>query len=503
MDSSHLPSGADHDDTGNEHAGDAMQARDAAVPLVVDMDGTLLLTDTLHEGVLALLRRQPRACLSLPGWLLRGRAGFKAAIADRVSPDAEYLPYNEALLARLREEAPRRRLVLCTAADARVAQAIARHLGLFDEVIASEDGRNLKAAEKARALSARFGERGFDYAGNDTADLPVFAAARRAWVVDPSPGLRARLGRVTNIDARFPGHAASRPGSIVRALRVHQWVKNVLVFVPLLATLQQGTWETVLQSLLAFVAFCLVCSSVYIVNDLLDLGADRRHPRKRLRPFASGALPIATGVKLLPLLVVLGFGIASLTAPWFAPLLAIYYVSNWLYTFWLKRVPLLDAIMLAGMYTLRILGGAAAIDVVPSFWLLAFSMFFFLSLAMAKRHSELVELEGMDTGSAIPGREYRPEDLSTLIAQGSASGYSAVLVLALYINSEAVQVQYRHPEIIWLICPLLLYWINKLWLNSQRREITEDPLIWAATNRVSRAVALLCVGLLLLAKLLP
>ena len=503
MDTAHLPPGTDPADAGGTDVDRARRARDEAVPLVVDMDGTLLLTDTLHEGVLALLRREPRASLALPGWLLRGRAGFKAAIADRVQLDAAYLPYNEALLARLREEAPQRRLVLCTAADARFARAVAQHVGLFDEVIASEDGRNLKAAEKAHALTARFGERGFDYAGNDTADLPVFAAARRAWVVDPSPGLRARLGRVTNIDARFDGHGASQLRSVVRALRVHQWVKNVLVFVPLLATLQLASLATLLQAVLAFAAFCLVCSSVYIVNDLLDLGADRRHPRKRLRPFASGALPITTGLKLLPLLVVLGFGIASLTAPWFAPLLAIYYVSNWLYTFWLKRVPLLDAIILAGMYTLRILGGAAAIDVVPSFWLLAFSMFFFLSLAMAKRHSELVELEGMDTGSAIPGREYRPEDLTTLISQGSASGYSAVLVLALYINSETVQLQYRHPEIIWLICPLLLYWINKLWLNSQRREITEDPLIWAATNRVSRAVALLSVALLLLAKLLP
>ncbi len=481
----------------------AATRRDAAVPLVVDMDGTLLLGDSLHEGVLALLRQHPRACLALPVWLLGGRAGFKARIAERVELDAAYLPYNEHLLARLRAEAPHRRIVLCTAADERFARAVADHLGFFDEVIASADGRNMKAGEKARTLVARFGERGFDYAGNDTADLPVFAAAQQAWVVNPSAGLRARIGRVSNLEAQFPGHGGSRLQALVRALRMHQWVKNVLVFVPLLATLQSGTWETLLDALLAFVAFCLVCSSVYIVNDLLDLGADRRHPRKRLRPFASGALPITAGLKLLPVLVLLGFGTALLTGTWFAPLLALYYVSNWLYTFWLKRVPLLDAIILAGMYTLRILGGAAAIDVEPSFWLLAFSMFFFLSLAMAKRHSELVELEGMETGSAIPGREYRPEDLHTLIAQGSASGYSAVLVLALYINSADVQLQYRHPEIIWLICPLLLYWINKLWLNSQRREITEDPLIWAATNRVSRAVAVLCVALLVLAKLMP
>lgn len=482
---------------------DASAQRTNDLPLVVDLDGTLVRTDTLHEGMLTLLRQRPRQVFLLPLWLAQGRAGFKHAVADRVRLDAAHLPYNDALLARLREEQGRRELVLCSAADERFVKAIAAHLGLFDDALGSREGSNLKGPTKAATLRDRYGTGGFDYVGNDTADLPVFAVARSAWAVAPTRGLRRRLGEIGNLAVTMSTATHGAPTRWARALRLHQWVKNILVFVPLVATWNFDTWESVAQSLLAFFAFSLVASGVYIVNDLLDLRADRRHPRKRFRPFACGDIPLAQGLAVVPLLLLLGFAVALTLPPWFAPLLAIYYLSTSLYTFWLKRVPLLDTIVLAGLYTLRILGGAAAIEVAPSFWLLAFSMFFFLSLAMAKRHSELVELDDVHSEEAIPGREYRPEDLSTLISQGSASGYAAVLVLALYIDSPGVREQYSHAEIIWLICPLLLYWINKLWLNSQRREITDDPIVWAVTNRVSRAVAVIAVVLLLLARLMP
>jgi 4-hydroxybenzoate polyprenyltransferase/phosphoserine phosphatase len=472
-------------------------------PLVVDLDGTLLHTDSLFEGVAQLLKRDPRSMLAVPRWLLDGRATLKREIAHRTSLDMASLPYDPQLLAFLEARRGRCKLVLCTAAHRRVADAVAAHLGMFDEVIATYGRNNLRGHAKARALVERFGVAGFDYAGNDTSDLPVFAQARRAIVVNPTPALRWRLGRIDNIEQVIGARRALPFASHLRAMRPHQWIKNLLVYLPTLAAIDTTGPGAIWPGTLAFLAFCLVASSVYLANDLLDVSADRRHPRKRNRPFAAGLLPIPHGLVMIPALLTAGMLLATMLPAAFVGVLTLYYLSSNLYSFWLKRVPLLDTLVLAGLYTLRILGGAAAIRVIPSVWLLAFSMFFFLSIALAKRHSELVEGEGTGPGASIPGREYRPEDLGTLISQGSASGYAAVLVLALYINDAKEQTRYNHPEIIWLICPLLLYWINKLWLNSQRREIREDPVIWAIRNRVSRSIAILSVLLLLLARWLP
>jgi len=472
-------------------------------PLVVDLDGTLINTDSLFEGAALVLARNPLLPVLFPWWLRRGKAALKREIADRAQLDVELLPYNEPLLDYLRGERQRRSLLLCTGADDRVASAVATHLGLFDAVIASSDAVNMSASTKAAALVARFGVGGFDYVGNDVSDLPVFAQARRAVVVNPTFALRRRLGRVANLERMHQTPSGVALASYLRALRPHQWAKNLLVFVPLLATLDVANLRPVLPAVLAFIAFSLVASAGYLLNDLFDLRADRRHPRKRLRPLASGAFTIKNALVAIPALLLAGFVLAARISGLFVAVLLLYCVCTGLYTFWLKRVPLLDTLVLAALYTLRILAGAAAIVVVPSVWLLSFSMFFFLSLALAKRHSELIEMEGGEESHGIPGREYGREDLSTLIAQGSASGYAAVLVLALYIDSSAVREHYRHPEVIWLICPLVLYWVNKLWLNSQRKQINDDPVIWALKNRVSRAIAMLSVLLLLLARWLP
>ena len=477
------------------------------IPLCVDLDGTLINTDSLYEGLISLLKQNFWYLFLLPLWLLRGKADFKAQIARRVHLDVEFLPYNTALIEFIKSQRPLRHLVLCTAADARFAQAVSDHLGLFDELIATTKDVNLSAANKAKALCDRFGVGAYDYAGNDVADIAVFARARRSLIVNPTRGLRRHLPSIDNIEQRFSTPKRNHCSIGIKSIRLHQWVKNLLVFVPILAIPEAIDIGAVVTLILAFFSYSLIASSVYLVNDLLDLAADRRHPRKKNRPFAAGTLAISNGLIMASLLLLVGFSTALLISPLFFMLLLLYYTGTNLYTFWLKRVPLLDTLVLAGLYTSRILAGAAAITVEPSFWLLAFSMFFFLSLALAKRHSELVEMvslggaAGLD--SSIPGRGYRHEDLATLMAQGSASGYSAVLVFAFYINSEAARQHYNHPEVIWLICPLLLYWINKLWLNSQRREINDDPVIWAMTNRVSRGIAVLCALLLLLARWLP
>ena len=479
----------------------------AKPPLVVDMDGTLLRTDSLFESAVQLVRQKPWLIALFPWWLSGGKARLKEQIARRIALDVEALPYDERLIERLRNERAERRLVLCTAADHRVAEAVAAHVGVFDEVMASSGSVNLSARDKARALVERFGSGGFDYVGNDVADLSVFAEARRAMVINPTFALRRRMmsGDAANLE-RLDDTDAPRSRALLsyaRALRPHQWAKNLLVFVPVLATLSVSNLTVFLPATLAFVAFCLVASAGYLVNDLVDISADRRHPRKRLRSLAAGAVPIQHAMVLVPALLTAGFVVAARVSLLFAAVLLVYGVCSALYTFWLKRVPLLDTLMLAGLYTVRILAGAAAITVVPSVWLLAFSMFFFLSLALAKRHSELIEMRETLDSDAIPGRDYGREDLSTLISQGSASGYAAVLVLALYVDSSQVRQEYRHPEVIWLICPLVLYWINKLWLNSQRGQINDDPVVWAIKNRVSRGIAALSVAVLLLARWWP
>jgi len=484
----------------NASFAEPQQPMAAAPPLVVDLDGTLIYSDSLLEGCMQLWRSEPFRIAFLPFWLLRGRAGFKAEIANRVSLDASLLPYNQPLIEHLREQRRYGPVVLCTAADHRFAQAVADHLNLFDDVMATADAVNLKGHNKAHALVARYGKGGFDYAGNDTPDLAVFAQARRAITVNPSAALKRRFAEVHNREDGPSGNSESPWFAHWRALRPYQWVKNLLVYVPLLAVFNRSKASALIPATIAFVAFCMIASSVYLLNDLLDLRSDRLHPRKRTRPLAAGSLPIVNGLLLIPLLLLGGFALAVSVSWLFVGVMAGYLLLTVGYTFWLKRVPLLDTLMLAGLYTLRILAGAAAISVVPSVWLLSFSMFLFLSLALAKRHSELMELQASVTAESIPGREYRAGDLMVLISQGSASGYSAVLVLALYIDSDAVRAQYRHPEIIWLICPLVLYWINKLWLNSQRREIYDEPIVWAMRNRVSRGIALVSVLLLLVAR---
>jgi 4-hydroxybenzoate polyprenyltransferase/phosphoserine phosphatase len=475
--------------------------------MCVDLDGTLIASDTLYEGLIGLLRRNPLFVFALPVWLMRGKAVLKAQIAARSPIDATALPYNPGLLALLGDMRGSRPIILCTAAHTDYARAVAKHLGFFDRVMATEDV-NFGAHRKAEALVAQYGERGFDYAGDQSSDLTVFAVARQAFAVNASLRLRRRFPEIKNLARVIDTHPARRLTTLLKAIRVHQWIKNTLVFVALLASHRVTDVDAVVRVVAAFVAYGLCASGVYLLNDLIDLKADRTHPRKKHRPLASGALSIRSALIFMPILFTSAFVLAIAISPLFAALLLTYCVVTNLYAFWLKRVPILDTIILAGLYTLRILAGAAAIPVVPSFWLLAFSMFFFFSLALAKRHSELLELEDMNNSSAgvrragetaIPGRGYSPEDQSTIVAQGAAAGQAAVLVLALYINTDQVRAQFKHPEVLWAICPLMVYWITKLWLNAQRRQIKDDPVVWAVKNRVSRAIGVLCLILFAIA----
>lgn len=461
-----------------------------AVPLCVDLDGTLLNSDLLLESAFSQLKRRPLALVHWPRWLAAGKARLKAELAALAALDVETLPYNLGFVQFLREQrAQGRSLVLVTAAHRCLAEPIARHLGLFDRVIATDGERNLAGARKAEALVELYGERGFDYAGNAAVDAAVWRRARRAIPVNASDKVVA-LARASSEVERVFAAQGSRLKSWLRAVRLHQWLKNVLIFVPLVAAHAWSDPGKILECLLAFFSFGLCASSVYLLNDLLDLSADRRHPRKCRRPFAAGALPIWHGAILAPLLLLAAFALGAWVNPKFSACLAVYYLLTFSYSLRLKQVLMLDAIVLAGLYTLRIIAGALAAQLVLSFWLLAFSMFLFLSLALVKRYTELDALLQQGELEAR-GRSYRVGDLAILQSLGASAGYLAVLVLALYINSPDVQHLYRQPLLIGLLCPLLLYWISRVWLLAHRGSMPDDPVIFALTDRISQGLALI------------
>lgn len=466
------------------------------IALVIDLDGTLLRSDLLLESLFALLRRQPLLAFVLPLWLLKGKAAFKAEIARRVVLDMAAMPWDERVHALIRSAAGTRYRVLCTASDRALACAAAEHIGQFDEVLASDGRRNLSGRSKAALLVERFGVRGFDYAGNAEVDLHVWRVAREAIVVNAPISLANAAARCTRVSRHLPAPDAGF-AAWLRALRVHQWLKNVLVFVPLLASHRMFEPMAASQTAVAFMAFSLCASGVYLLNDLLDLASDRRHPRKRMRPFAAGALPLLHGMLAVPVLSAFAFALALWVSPLFAAALGLYLLLTLAYTLYLKRIVMMDVMVLAALYTLRIVAGTLAIGAALSFWLLAFSMFLFLSLAMLKRYTELLTVQAQGDAQSA-GRDYRVDDLPLVQSLGAASGYLAVLVLALYINSTASELLYRHPQLLWLLCPVLLYWIGRAWMIAHRGLMRDDPVVFAATDRASQLLvavsALIVVG---------
>jgi 4-hydroxybenzoate polyprenyltransferase len=468
------------------------------LPLCVDCDGTLLRTDLLHEAVFLLLKQSPLSLLKLPLWLLKGKAHMKLQLAGLVSIDARSLPYHEPLLDHLkREHESGRRLVLATASPRRFAETVADYLGLFDEVLASEPGCNLSGDNKAQRLVENYGEQGFVYAGNSRTDLKVWHHAAGALVVNATNGLLNETRNVCPVVGEFPVEPP-RLGNYLRALRLHQWLKNILVFLPLLAAHQIMALPVVASGIKAFIAFGLCASSVYLLNDLLDLPADRAHPRKRRRPFASGVLPISRGAVLIPALLFLAFLISLTLPPLFLLVLGGYYVTTLAYSVWLKGRVIVDVMTLAILYTFRIIAGAAATDIVPSFWLLAFSMFLFLSLALVKRCSELRDMLRQNREEAS-GRGYQIDDLPLLMSLGTASAFMSILVMALYVNSPDVHKLYVFQMALWLVLPLLLFWISRVWMKTHRGEMHDDPVVFAIRDRLSLYVAILVLVVLAIA----
>jgi 4-hydroxybenzoate polyprenyltransferase/phosphoserine phosphatase len=465
--------------------------------LCVDLDGTVIKSDLLWESLLALMGTHPWFIFFIPLWLFKGRAALKHQIARRVNLNVSVLPFRKDVIAFLvAEKARGRKLILATGSSETLALAVAGHLGLFDFVLASDGRTNLTGKQKKQKLQAILAGRQFDYIGNSNVDLPLWEAAQTAIVVGPSPKVLRALERNQIVAAVFEDRKGGW-SPLAKALRPLHWTKNLLVFVPLVMAHDLSNGVRLGYAIAAFVSFSLCASGMYMLNDLFDLEADRLHPIKRTRVFAAGDMPLWVGSLLVPLLVAGGLGIAALVSWIFLITAVIYVASTTVYSTYVKRVPIVDVLLLTGLYLLRILGGGVATDVPVSPWLLAFSMFFLLSQAFTKRQAEFIDSSADKSRSPESSkRNYIPEDLDLVRQFGVTSGYLSVLVLALYINGREVTSLYRHPQLIWLACPLLLFWISRLWFITNRGQMNEDPVVFATHDRVSYLVGFIMLLIL-------
>ena len=467
-----------------------------SIPLCVDLDGTLVKLDTLHQALFLLLRRDPMSMLKIPRWWMKGKAHLKDQVMRRVELDAAALPYNTKLLNWLkREHSKGRKLILATASNYRTANAVAEHLGIFEDVLASNEETNLRHTRKLEAIQERFPI--FGYAGNDTADFPIWDAAQEVVLANPSTA--AKKGYAIRADHIF---MEQRPVArmFVKAMRPQQWLKNLLIFSPMVLAHRFTDLGSLLSSTIAFFAFSFAASSIYVLNDLFDLSADQHHPRKRKRPFASGDLPIAIGAMLTPLLVLISLGLCALLPPPFLITLLVYFAITTAYSWRVKQVPIADVLTLAVLYSMRIVAGSVATETAASAWFIQFAIFLFLSLALVKRTSELKEMKVSGTeDDHHRERGYQVDDLPLLLGFGSAAGYISVFVFTMYLGSDKVAELYTYPSLLWIFCPLLLYWITRIWHLAWRGKMDDDPLAFAARDPQTYVIGAIGVATLLYA----
>ncbi len=467
----------------------------AEPPLVVDMDGTLIRTDTLIESLFVLARHRLGALPGVLARLARGRAAFKAALAARAMPDIDTLPLREDLMAFLRAQAARgRRLVLATGADERVARGMAERLGIFELVMASDARVNLVGEAKRARLVQEFGERGYDYVGGGWRDVAVWRSARHAIVAGGGRRLRECALREAPGGEAFAGDGG-RAQAWLRQLRWHHWIKNLLVFVPLAIARGQGRADALALAALAFAAFCAAASSVYLLNDLADLPADRRHPVKRLRPIACGLVPVGQALAAVPLLWLVTALLALPAGGACSATLGVYVASMIVYSMRLKGVKYVDALVLGGGYTLRLVAGAAAIGQGVPLWLCGWSLPTFFGLALLKRRADLAQPHA---SAPAQGRTFVQADVPLLGRVGRVACWTgaAALAAAPWLAAGSMPAAWA----VWCACALLMAWISRMWNCAERGRITGDPVSFALRDPRSRAFGLATVLLLLLAR---
>jgi 4-hydroxybenzoate polyprenyltransferase len=469
-------------------------------PLCVDLDGTLVATDTLAESFLELVKIAPWKVFGLFSAWISGRPQLKRYMAHNAPVDPATLPYRDEVLGEMRRARDEgRQVLLVTGSDQATADAVAAHVGQFDEAIGSDGHVNLKAARKAEFLVSRFGAGGFQYVGDSSADLPIWTAANEALMVCPSASTRRSAKRSVS-RATVLVERPNKLKAAVQELRPHQWAKNVLLFVPLYFSHQYTDLTLVFTAVMAFFAFSCCASSIYVLNDLVDLPADRLHRSKRSRPLAAGTLSIPEGIALSVGSLALSIALAVVfVTPAFVIVLLGYVVLTTAYSFVLKQRMIVDVLTLASLFTYRVMAGGVAVDVKLSPWLLAFSIFFFTSLAFVKRYAELIQVKG-DGGQSLKGRNYVPADIPIITSAGPASGLLAVLVFALYINSPAMVMYYSRPEALWGICLVLVYWIIRIWFLAARDRMHDDPVLFAVKDKISLMAGALVVLCLLVAR---
>ena len=456
-----------------------------ARPLVVDLDGTLINTDLLLETALAFAAKYPFKSYKLIQWAVAGKHVLKHQIAQHIEVDAATLPYNADVMSFVKSSAGTRKIYLSSASNEKYVKQVHDHVGLFDGYMGSDDKRNNSKDDKISRLATEFSATDFDYIGNSRDDLVIWRSANMALAVNANGSVRSALLKMKSDAAFLDSERKPAKGwkPYVKMMRPHQWAKNALIFIPLVMS-HSFRLDAFALACCAFASFSLCASSVYILNDLLDITSDRLHPTKRSRPFAAGTIPVMHGAAASAGLLAAAFLIALVLPPMFLRALGLYYAMTNAYSFLLKRKLLIDVVTLAGLYATRLLAGAYALSIPISEWLLAFAVFMFLSLALIKRHSEMAMR--LDAGLAEPtNRGYRVTDLPALIALAAAGGYSAVIVFSLYIANPDITTRYHHPRWLYLACPLLLYWISRVVMLSQRREIDDDPVVFALRDRIS------------------
>jgi len=466
----------------------------------VDLDGTLVATDVTVEGLLEFLKSAPWKLFSLISALISGRPALKRYIAKHVTIDASALPYRNQVLGEMRQaRAEGRQVLLVTASDQSIADAVGAHVDLIDEAVGTHSDTNLKGRNKADYLVSRFGVGGFQYLGDSSADLPVWAASGEALMVTPSASTQRRAEQtVPKVEV-----LVERPNklrAVIKELRPHQWAKNVLLFVPLYFAHEYTNLDLVFAAVMAFFSFSFAASSIYVLNDLIDLPADRLHRSKRNRPLAAGDLSIAEGVLLSVFAFAVSIALAMLFVnPRFVMVVLGYVGLTTAYSFVLKQKMIVDVLTLASLFTYRVMAGGVAVNVPLSEWLLAFSIFFFTSLAFVKRYSELIQIKA-DGRVAIMGRNYVPADMPIIVAAGLSSGFLAVLVFALYINTPAITAYYPRFQVLWGICLVLVYWIMRIWFLAARDEMHDDPVLFAVKDKISIFAGMLVIACLFVAR---
>jgi 4-hydroxybenzoate polyprenyltransferase len=463
-----------------------------SIPLCIDLDGSLINTDIIFESMAVAIRHL--SSLKALLWLTKGKAQFKEKLAGEIIPNPTFLPYNEAVLNYLKEQkSSGRYLVLATACNKKIALSVSQHLGLFDEVIASDSKKNLRGTAKAKALIERFGDRGFSYLGNDRTDLEVWKAAQTGVLVNTNNSVAARAESLVELEANL-SQPQNKIKAILLALRPHHWLKNLLVFVPIILSSAFSDFEAWIQTCIVFGSLCATASGIYLINDIFDIEADRQHSSKRYRPIACGTFSIKRAFVLVLTMLLIGFFLSAITSTFI--LVFTYAVIGIAYSAYLKKQPLLDIFTLAGFYTIRLFIGGVASGYLVSLWLLAYSVFLFLSLAIVKRLTEIRQLS-ISSKDRLVGRGYLREDSNILQTMGVGSSFVSAVVLALYVQSDVAAKAYAHPEILWGIVPMSLFWQCRMWLSSSRGNMHDDPIVFAVKDRITWAIGIVLILILI------